>query len=107
MLSLSVGFAAGLRHCVHVVHVAGPLGVMTTYAVTGPAFRGGGWALAAATARVATAIGPATTAKPLSILTPHKMCLSVLEARAELPGIARLRRRRRLLLSQQIFVQAL
>src|SRR5947209_177413 len=34
MLSLSVGFAPGPRHWVQVAHVAGPFGVMTTYAVT-------------------------------------------------------------------------
>src|SRR5262245_38927607 len=33
MPSLSAGFAPGPRHCVHVAQVAGPFGVMTTYAV--------------------------------------------------------------------------
>src|SRR5690242_14891371 len=34
MPSLSAGFAPGPRHCVHVAQVAGPFGVITTYAVT-------------------------------------------------------------------------
>ena len=33
MAALSVGWAPGERHCIHVEHVAGPFGVMTTIAV--------------------------------------------------------------------------
>src|ERR1700756_281031 len=63
MPSLSVGFAPGARHCVHVAQVAGPFGVMTTYAVTEP--EGPGdircCALAACAARVTMKPSPRTT----------------------------------------------
>jgi len=52
----STGCAAGKRHLIHVSHVAGPLGLMTTNAATGPDCCGGFfcWAGAAAVATTIT-----------------------------------------------------
>src|SRR5712675_196217 len=75
MAALSAGWAAGARHCTHVAQVAGPLGVMTTNAVTGPdcfgsvcCGRGRCWAEAAAVAATAMATMEATKATEPNLL---------------------------------------